>query len=119
MTIIVILRRFWPPAPEQCLGIFGMGHLQRRLWAHPAELNLSLLLSRTFSFVILLVIIFLFFPEGTDVLPFQTQKAKFMFCYPVMLFDQKIVLTISLNFETRREMPKGDINHQRVPRAFF
>lgn len=88
-----------------------MGHLQRRLRAHPAELNFRLLLSLTFSFVVLLVIIFLLFPEDSNVLPFQTQKEKFMFCYPVMLFDQKIVLTISLNFETEREVPKGVINH--------
>lgn len=111
MTTIVILCRFWPSAPEQCLGIFGVGHLQGRLREYPAELNFRLLLSLTFSFVILLVIIFLFFPEDIDVLPFQTQKAKIMFWYPMMLFDQKIVLTISVNSETRREMPKGDINH--------
>lgn len=96
-----------------------MGHLKRRLRAHPAGLNVRFLLSLNFSFVILLVIIFLFFPEDGDVLPFQTQKAKFMFCYPVMLFDQKTVLTISLNFETKREMPKGGINHPWVPRAFL
>lgn len=59
-------------------------------------------LSLNLSFIILLVMV-IFFPEDTDVLPFQTQKEKFTFCFLVTLFDQKIVLTISFFASRPRE----------------